>query len=403
VPGRHLTIVLEQAAEQGGTERVVETVLRHHPAARVLSPDFQETNVPAGSEPWWLDRVEPFALRAPRRRPLWAPRYARRIARSPLPASTELLLTFSGHGWALAAAAPPGVAHVSYMTGLPRSLYGEAARYRSAEPPPLRPVLRAALPWLRADHARLVRRADRVLTNSRASAHDLAAAYGIDAQVLHPPVRTEFFTPAHRARRHVLVVARLVPHKRVESAVEAARLAGLPVVVAGSGPQLERLRANAGPHARFTGWVSDEQLRELYRGAIALLCPSTEEFGIVMAEAQACGTPVVAPRAGGALDIVEDERTGRLADDPSPRGLAAALRDVPLDAGACRASGARFSEERFVAVLGAVLGAYAPAASTAETARSSGARASTAPAAPRAASLACAQADGSSSARTASA
>jgi glycosyltransferase involved in cell wall biosynthesis len=400
VPGRHLTIVLEQAAEQGGTERVVELVLRRHPDARVLSPDFRATNVPAESAPWWLERVEPFALRAARRRPLWAPRYARRIARAPLPATTELVLTFSGHGWALAAAAPTGVPHVSYVTGLPRSLYGEAARYRSAEPPLLRPALRIAQPLLRTHHAHLIRRADRVLTNSRASARDLAAAYGIEAQVVHPPVRTDFFTPAARPRRYALVVARLVAHKRVELAIEAARLAGLPVVVAGSGPQLERLRARSGPHAQFTGWVSDEQLRELYRGAVALVCPSVEEFGIVMAEAHACGTPVVAPRAGGALDIVADGVTGRLVEDTTARGFAAGLRHVPCEEEACRRSGARFGEERFIARLRAELQAAA-AASTASAVRASGSAESTAPAAVRAAALAYAHAEASSSDRTA--
>jgi len=93
VTRRRLTILLEQAAEQGGTERVVEAVLRHWPDARVLSPHFRQTNVPAEAEPWWLDRVEPFALRAQRRRPLLTPHYARRIARAPIPA-TDLLLSF---------------------------------------------------------------------------------------------------------------------------------------------------------------------------------------------------------------------------------------------------------------------------------------------------------------------
>jgi glycosyltransferase involved in cell wall biosynthesis len=356
VRDRHLTIVLEQAAEQGGTERVVELVLRHHPDARVLSPDFRTSNVPGDELPGWLDRVERFAFSAERRRPLWSPRYARRIARTPLPGDTDLVLSFSGHGWSLAVAAPPGVPHVSYVTGLPRSLYGEPTRYRHEEPALLRPLLRAAVPWLRSHHARLVRLPDRVLTNSNASAAALGERYGIAAEVLHPPVRTGFFTPASAQRRHVLVVARLAAHKRVEFAVEAARLAGLPVVVVGAGRQLERLCAQSGAHATFTGWVDDERLRDLYRSAIALVCPSVEEFGIVMAEALACGTPVVAPRRGGALDIVQDGRTGRLVDEASPRELAAALDDVPADPVACRSAGARFSEERFVARLDEILG-----------------------------------------------
>jgi len=153
-------------------------------------------------------------------------------------------------------------------------------------------------------------------------------------------------------------------------------------------PGCFRLRARAGAHATFTGWVDDDRLRELYRSAIALVCPSIEEFGIVMAEAQACGTPVVAPRAGGALDIVDDGVTGRLVDGQSPSELAAALHDLPDDPGACRASAARFAEERFVDRLGGVLDAYAPTASIASTARSSGDGEASSAAAARAATLA---------------
>jgi glycosyltransferase involved in cell wall biosynthesis len=375
VPGRHVTIVLEQAAEQGGIERVVELVLRHHPRARVLAPAFAETNLPEGERPPWLSRVEPFALGARRRRPLLTPVYARRVARAPI-GRTDLVLSFSGHGWALAAAVPAGVPHVSYLTGLPRSLYGEFGRYAGAEPFAVRPLLRAARPWMRAQHARLAQRPDRVLTISRASSDALAAHYGISAEVLHPPVRTQFFTPAPRARRHVLVVGRLAAHKRIGDAIDAARLAGLPVVVAGGGRDLDVLRARAGDHATFTGWVDDDRLRELYRESVALVCPSVEEFGIVIAEAQACGIPVVAPRAGGALDIVRDGVTGRLVEDRTPVGLARALRDLPDDPAACRAAGAAFSEERFVSGLDAVLarelgaGATAPAPALASIAAS---------------------------------
>jgi glycosyltransferase involved in cell wall biosynthesis len=353
VRDRSLTVVLEQAAEQGGTERLVELVLRRHPEARVLAPVFSDSNVPVDRLPAWAGRAQPIGRQRPRRRPLLGPLYARDVARADL-GDTDVVLSFTGHGWGLAAIAPGG-RHVSYISGLPRSLYHEAAAYRRAEPPVLRPLWRAALPLLRAHNRRLTRRPDRLLTNSRASAAALRDHLGVEAEVVHPPVRTAFFTPAERERRHVLFVGRLMRHKYADVAVEAALRAGMHPVVAGGGPLLDALRRRYDGRATFTGWVDDDELRELYRSAHALVCPSIEEFGIVMAEAQACGTLVVAPRRGGALDIVLDGETGRLVDDPSPASIARVLRDLPRDPNACRAVGAAFSEDAFGSRLDDVL------------------------------------------------
>jgi glycosyltransferase involved in cell wall biosynthesis len=351
--GSQLTVVLEQAVELGGTERVVELVLRRHPHARVFAPVFADSNVPAGQLPDWAARAQPIGRPRRRRRPLLAPLYARDVARARLDA-TDVLLSFSGHGWALAASAPEAH-HVSYISGLPRSLYEEAHAYRRGEPLALRPLWRAALPKLRGFNERLARLPDRLVTNSRSSAAARRDRYGVHVEVLHPPVRTEFFTPAARERRHALFVGRLVGHKYADVAIEAALLAGLAPVVAGGGRALDALRRRYGRRATFTGWVSDDELRELYRSAHALICPSVEEFGIVMAEAQACGTPVVAPRAGGALDIVRDGLTGRLTDETGAAAFARALRALPSDPGACRAAGAAFSEEAFGERLDAIL------------------------------------------------
>lgn len=102
----------------------------------------------------------------------------------------------------------------------------------------------------------------------------------------------------------------------------------------------------------FAGRVTDERLRDLYRRARLLLFPQVEDFGITAVEAQACGCPVVARRAGGALDTVIDGRTGAFFDRPEPAAIAEAAGRCPTGAeSACRRNAERFSERVFDASM----------------------------------------------------
>ncbi len=100
----------------------------------------------------------------------------------------------------------------------------------------------------------------------------------------------------------------------------------------------------------FLGTLDDDRLRDLYRSARALVYPANEDFGIAMAEAQACGTPVVGLAAGGAIDIVEPGRTGWLLHEQSVDELREGIRRAAveeLDGGCDRAKRERFSAARF--------------------------------------------------------
>jgi glycosyltransferase involved in cell wall biosynthesis len=283
--------------------------------------------------------------------------YARRLAAAPVGAA-RVVLTFSSGGWALAAPVPQGGRMVCYITGPPPPLYGEARLYLESERAALRPLLLAALPALRAYYRHLMRRPHRLVAVSRSAADAISRVYGRRAEIVHPPVRTEFFTPAAVPRRHFLAVSRMVPQKRLHVLIESFRDLDERLLIVGSGPWLARLRARAPSNVRFTGWVDDSTLRELLRSSLALVCPSVEDFGIAMAEAQACGVPVIAPRAGGARDIVDDPATGLLLDRADARSLATAVRGFvsgAFDPEACRASAERFAEDRFVARMERVL------------------------------------------------
>ena len=138
-------------------------------------------------------------------------------------------------------------------------------------------------------------------------------------------------------------------HKRVHVALEAARRAGAQIDVVGAGPEHEPLAAEY-PEARFLGRASDEELVRLYAGARAVVVAAIEEFGITAVEAQAAGRPVVAARAGGALETVLDGRTGVLAEPDDAASFAGAIAELDsLDFDPARAveNAARFSVQAF--------------------------------------------------------
>ncbi len=147
-----------------------------------------------------------------------------------------------------------------------------------------------------------------------------------------------------------------MPYKRIDVAIDAAKLADVPLTIVGDGPERARLERTAGPNVTFLGRRSDADVRELYRSAAVTLLPGEEDFGIVPVEAQACGRPVVALARGGATETVVDRKTGILVEDLSAPafadGIARALA-APFDAAAIRANAERFSRERFVAEIAA--------------------------------------------------
>jgi glycosyltransferase involved in cell wall biosynthesis len=206
-------------------------------------------------------------------------------------------------------------------------------------------------------------RANRYVAISHYVAGRIRRYYNREATVVYPPVDTDFFRPDSAVPgRYALVVSALVPYKRVDLAIDACRIAGVPLKIVGDGPDrgmLERHAANGnlpgevanpGDTIEFLGRLSDEEVRQLYRGAAVLVLPGEEDFGIVPLEAQACGRPVVAYARGGAVETVVPEETGYLVDDASPAAFAEAIRralDRKFDAAAIRRHAERFGRARF--------------------------------------------------------
>jgi glycosyltransferase involved in cell wall biosynthesis len=207
----------------------------------------------------------------------------------------------------------------------PRFLYDPS----SYLPARLAPVASFATRTLRRrDHAAAVAHPIHI-ANSARTAERLARSYGIEARVLHPPLAPAAPTAQGAValpRRTALVVSRLLAYKRVDVAVEACRIAGLPLTVVGEGPELADLEAaGRGSEVRFLSGLSDEELQAEYSRAAVVLCPAAEDFGYVPLEAASAGRPVVAQRAGGAAESVVDGLTGLLVEGWDPAVWADAI------------------------------------------------------------------------------
>jgi len=158
--------------------------------------------------------------------------------------------------------------------------------------------------YLRLWDAVSSRRVDRFVAISRHVAGRIRRYYGREAEVIHPPVDTEFFAPVGGSGGFYLMVTAFAPYKRVDLAIRALGRIGRPLRIIGTGQDEKRLRALAGPDVTFLGWQDDEVLRAHYSACRALIFPGEEDFGIVPLEAQACGRPVIAYGRGGALETV---------------------------------------------------------------------------------------------------
>jgi glycosyltransferase involved in cell wall biosynthesis len=202
----------------------------------------------------------------------------------------------------------------------------------------------------------------RFVANSSHVAARIRRYYNREATIVYPPVDTIFYHPANvQTGQHVLIVSALVPYKRIDVAIDACRRIGVRMRIAGSGPERQRLERHAATtdaDVEFLGWLPDEQIREEYRRALAVILPGEEDFGLVPVEAQACGRPVVALARGGALDTVTDAETGVLFAEPTADALAAAIermRTIRFDPVRIRSHALQFSRERHLEQMRALL------------------------------------------------
>jgi glycosyltransferase involved in cell wall biosynthesis len=348
-----VVIVSDPLVQRGGAERVVEALAEAFPDAPVYTLLYDAETGPASLAPRiqtsWLNQV-PMATKKHR---LFLPLY--RNAIESLDVSQFDVIISSHHSVAKGVLTRSDQLHVCYCHTPMRALWERPHAELATLSKAARPMAASVLSHLRTWDAVSANRVQKFVANSSETQRRIATYYRRDSDIIFPPIDTERFTPAGvTGGDYYLVASRPVPYKRVDLAVEAVSALGRRVKIVGGKHPLSPQR-----NVELLGHVSDSELQGLMRGTRALLFPQFEDFGMTPLEVNACGRPVVAYGAGGAVDTVIDGVTGVLAasqDVPSFVSAMRRLEATKFNAHGLRNHALQFSRDRFISEMQAYVG-----------------------------------------------
>jgi glycosyltransferase involved in cell wall biosynthesis len=358
-----IAVFHDNFAQMGGAEKVAEEIYELLPDAslhstvavtEILSPGLQQAKIKTS----WMQHL-PGLRRHFRHYFLFYP-----FAVETIDLSGYDLVISSCFGYAKGIRTRKGAIHVCYCHTPMRWVwryedYSERAGFGRVA----RRLLPQLLSLLKRWDLRAARRPDFFIANSETVAKRIKTFYGRDAIVIPPPIDVSRFQPDTVQEDYYLVLSRLVPYKRIDLAVEACTKLKRKLLVIGDGPDRARLEKLAGPSIRFLGRQSDEAVARHAARCRALLFPGEEDFGMTPLEVNAAGRPVIAFRAGGALETVVAGRTGIFFDQPEADSLAQAIKEFESyswNAAELRAHAARFDRTVFAARLIDYLKTVAP-------------------------------------------
>ncbi|MDO8557352.1 MAG: glycosyltransferase [Candidatus Jorgensenbacteria bacterium] len=215
-------------------------------------------------------------------------------------------------------------------------------------------VIRPIAKWLRAWDVKSSSRVNVFFADSSYIGEKVRAYYKRNAEVIYPPVDVKTFYPERNvinSEEYYMMAGRLLYYKRFDLGILACNKLRKKLKIIGMGPEFEKLKQIADPnYVSFIKHPEDEELRRLYSNAKAFIFPQIEDFGLVAAEAQACGVPVIAYNVGGGPEIVEMRRTGLLFDKQTTDAVIRAIHEsdgIKWDRTYIAHHAQRFSKENF--------------------------------------------------------
>jgi glycosyltransferase involved in cell wall biosynthesis len=351
---RKIAIVHEWFDKYAGSERVVEQLLAIFPNADLFAlVDF----LPPGERSFIKDKTvkTTFIQRWP---------FARKKFRNYLaffPMAIEQLdlrdydiIISSSHAVAKGVLTNADQLHICYCHSPMR--YAWDLYHPYLEEAGLKKGLRAflakwALHYLRLWDQSTTHRVNYFIANSNFVGRRIQNIYGRTYRLIYPPVDTMRFVPSPQRGDYYFVAARMVPYKKLDMIATAFRsMPDKKLIIVGNGPGLKKVKAVAGSNITIHTGLSGEQFLQFLTNAKAFVYAAEEDFGIVMAEAQSAGVPVIAYHKGGAAEIVHHGRTGILYPHQTEESLMEAVQQFEktyFDAQVIREEAARFSIASF--------------------------------------------------------
>jgi glycosyltransferase involved in cell wall biosynthesis len=353
-----LAIICSWLNQYGGAERVLEVLHAMYPEAPFYTSVYQPTALPIKDRNWDIRPSFVNHLPLARSKPqFYLPLYPEAFERFDLRGfDTVLSVTSSFAHGVLPALETRHICYCltparflwTYHTYVEREAIGRLARW----------LLPFYLTRLRMWDRLAADRVDEFVAISSAVQQRITQIYHRQASILYPPVQIGNLSAPQPPEDYYLIVSRLIPYKRIDLAVQAFNLLGLPLRIAGEGRDRAKLQALAKSNIQFLGFCSDEQKRQLMARCKAFIFPGEEDFGLAPLEAMAMGRPVVAYAAGGALDTVIDQKSGVFFSQPTPESLMQAVRaldNYQLDPLEIQQHANRFSEAAFQAGMRHIL------------------------------------------------
>jgi glycosyltransferase involved in cell wall biosynthesis len=339
-----VALVHDWLNQLGGAEDVLEAMIGLYPQSPLYTSLYWRKEMPARWQDWdiitsFIDRL-PFAYK---HQQIYFPLYP--FAFEQFDFSGFDLVLSNKSGFCHGVITEPETLHICYCLTPTRYVwrYHQYAERENLSRP-LRSVLQPWLTFLRQWDRLAADRVDHFVAISEKVRQRIAKIYRRDSAIIYPPVETSRFEPATQIDQYYLIVGRLVPYRRIDLLIEAFNQLNLPLVIAGSGRDRERLEELAGPSITFLGYVPDSDLPDLMSHCRAFIFPGEEDFGIAPLQAMAAGRPVIAYAAGGALETVVPG-TGRLFAEQSVTAIIQAIESFDPDS--CSTSFLRAHAEKF--------------------------------------------------------